>query len=231
MLSINKLSDIVPYSEAWFTARLGKMTSSKIHCICGAKGIGDGGMTYIRNKASEVITGVSTEKNITTEAILFGIENEPKSIKHWKIANNIYRVTEDVHIIHNNLFASTPDALAFLDEKLMFAENETLLNCCTVESKSYMTPSEHMKHIECKTPEDIKAINPQLFWQVVSQVYFADVMRGFAIFFNPLFPEGNYYRASQVLFKRVDMQKDFTLLKDRINEATELYNNILNLAK
>lgn len=231
MLPISKLSDIIPYSDAWFNARLGKMTSSKIHCLCSTKGIGDGGMTYIRNKASEIITGVSTEKNITTEAILFGIENEPKSIKYWKIKNNIYRVTEDVHIVHSDLFASTPDALAFLDEKLMFAENDTMLNCCTVESKSYMTPSEHMKHIECKTPEDIKAINPQLYWQCVSQVYFADVMRGYAIFFHPDFPEDNYYKASQVLFKRVDMQKDFTLLKERIAEATELYNNILNKGK
>jgi len=231
MLAVNKLSDIEPYSKKWFDDRLGRMTSSRIYCICSPNGIGEGGMTYIRNKASERITGVSTDKNIITEATDFGIKNEPLSIKHWKIKNNVFRITEDVHIVHDDIFASTPDALAFFDEKLLWTEDEQYLNCCTVESKSYITPSEHMKHIDCETPEDIKKINPQLYWQVISQIYWADVMKGYAIFFNPTFPENNYYHSGQVEFRRVNLKKDFDLFKDRTNEAREIYNNILNKKK
>jgi len=67
MLNVNKVSQIEPYSPEWFSNRLGKLTSSSIACLCAPKGIGTGGMTYIRNKVSEVITGISTEKNNTSE--------------------------------------------------------------------------------------------------------------------------------------------------------------------
>ena len=63
MLDVNKISTIVPYSAEWFNHRLGMMTSSPISCICTPKGIGKGGLTYIRNKVYEKLTGKTTERN------------------------------------------------------------------------------------------------------------------------------------------------------------------------
>jgi len=222
MLSLDKISTLVPYSEDWFKHRLGYMTGSRISVLCAPKGIGVGGMTYIRNKVSEAITGVSTERNITNEGILFGIENEPKSLKEWQEANNIPMLITNKHIVFDDRYSVTPDALAIRDEKLIYTSNGEL-NCETVESKSYITPSVHMAHVQCKTPDDIKALNPELFWQVVSQVYWTNVLKGWAIFFNPNFPLGSPYRRSAVEFRKVNMIADFKIFEQRTNEGKTLF--------
>jgi len=231
MLLLSKISTIVPYSPEWFEHRKGYMTGSLISCICSPKGIGDGGYTYIRNKVSEIITGVSTEKNITTEATLWGIEHEPASLREWQRRNNVPMILTDKHIVYNNRYSVTPDGLAIRDEKLIYIKDGTELNCETVESKSYMTPAEHMKHIECNTPEDIKDVNPKLFWQCVSQVYWSGVLKGHATFFHPNFPEDSVYRQSSVEFRRINMKKDFDLFEARTKEAEEIFEQKLNYRK
>lgn len=232
MLSLSKISEISPYSPEWFNNRLGKMTSSSIACLCSPKGIGKGGMTYIRNKVAEVITGKSTERNITTEAILWGIENEPKAINYWRsVTPGVHRVITDTHIVFNERFSSTPDALVMMNEKLVFSQDGNFLNCETLESKSYMTPANHMAHVECKAPADIKDLNPDLFWQCISQIYWADVLRGRAIFFHPDFPVDSPYRLGEVVFRKVDLMPDFHLFKQRMDEATKIFDNILNFKK
>lgn len=232
MLPLNRISQISPYSPEWFSNRLGKMTSSQIACICSPKGIGKGGLTYIRNKVYEVITGKTTERNITTEATIWGIENEPKAIDYWKSKTpNCFRKLTDQHIVYNERFSSTPDALVMMNEKLIFSEDGEFLNCETLESKSYMTPSVHMAHVECQTAKEIKELNPDLFWQVLSQMYWADCLRGNAIFFHPHFPEESPYRLGHVVFKRIELRDEFQLFKDRTDEATELFNKFLNYRK
>lgn len=242
MLPLSRISQIVPYSKEWYANRLAKMTSSPISCICAPKGIGEGGLTYIRNKVSEAITGKSTERNITTEAILWGIENEPKAIAYWKQSKNkqheldptkefVYRHLTDQHIVFNEYFSSTPDALIMMNEKLVFSEDGEFLNCETLESKSYMTPSVHMAHVECQTAKELKALNPKIFWQIISQISWAGVTRGRAIFFHPDFPETSPYRLGEVLFRKVDLVEDFKFFQDRTDEAVTLFNKFLNYKK
>lgn len=231
MLLLSKISNLSPYSEYWFQHRLGYMTGSRISCICAPKGIGAGGMTYIRNKVSEVITGVSTERNITTEAILFGITNEPIALKEWQEREGIPLLLTDKHIIFDERYSVTPDALAIRDEKLIYVKDGTELNCETVESKSYMTPSVHMAHVECNTPEDIKSINPELFWQVISQLYWANVLKGNAIFFNPTFPKESPYRLGHVEFRRINLTADIEWFKMKTKEAKAIFEQKLNFKK
>lgn len=231
MLLLSKISNLTPYSEDWFNHRLAMMTGSRISCICAPKGIGVGGMTYIRNKVSEAITGVSTERNITTDGIIWGIENEPKALKEWQETNKITMIITNKHIVFDERYSVTPDGLAIMNEKLMYINNDTELNCETVESKSYMTPSVHMAHVECKTPDDIKVLNPELFWQCVSQIYWAGVLKGHAIFFHPNFPIGSPYRLGHVEFRKVTMQNDFKFFADRTAEAKQIFEAKLNYKK
>jgi len=232
MLPLSRISEISPYSPDWFNNRLGKMTSSQIACLCAPKGIGKGGLTYIRNKVSEVITGKSTEKNITNEAILWGIENEPKAIAYWRsVTPGVHRMITDTHIVYNERFSSTPDALVMMNEKLVFTEDGQFLNCETLESKSYMTPSIHMSHVECQTAQDIKDLNPDLFYQCVSQMFWTDSLRGRAIFFHPDFPEGSPYRLGEVIFKKVDLIEEFKFFEKRMAEAEVLFDKFLNYKK
>lgn len=223
MFNVNKLSNIVPYSDEWFTARLGYMTGSKISCLMGIKGIGDGGMTYIRNKVYEKLTGKSTEKNITTEGIMWGVENEPKAVKYFQEVHKIPLIMTDKHIIHDDLYSVTPDGLLIRDLKFVNTEKGEY-NCETLESKSYFTPSIHMEHVECKTPKDIYEINKPLYWQVISQMFFADALRGNAIFFHPDFSEKSKYRLGHVLFKKIDLLQDFKFFGARLEEARTIYN-------
>lgn len=245
MLPLSRISEISPYSPEWFANRLGKMTSSSIACLCTPKGIGKGGLTYIRNKVSEVITGKSTERNVTNEAILWGIENEPKALQYWRSVKEkeyeaapdkskvekVHRMITDTHIVYNERFSSTPDALVMMNEKLVFTEDEQFLNCETLESKSYMTPSIHMAHVECNYASEIKELNPDLYWQVISQIYWADVTRGRAIFFHPDFPEESPYRLSEILFKKTELLEDFKFFGKRMDEATVLFDKFLNYKK
>lgn len=234
MLDVNKISTIVPYSKEWFAHRLGMMTSSPISCICTPKGIGKGGLTYIRNKVFEKLTGKTTEKNITTEGTLWGVENEPKAIKYWRDKTpTCFRHLTDQHIIYNERFSSTPDALVMMNKDCVFVTKDGIeyLNCETLESKSYMTPSIHMAHVECETAQDIKELNPDLFWQVLSQMYWADVLRGRAIFFHPDFKDDSDYKMGEVIFKKVDLLPEWNLFKQRTEEATKLFDKFLNYRK
>lgn len=228
MLALSKISKISPYSDAWFNARLAMLTSSKISCICAPEGIGRGGMTYIRNKVSEAITGKSTEKNITTEGTQWGIDNEPIAIKYFQQKKNIPAIITDKHIVFDERYSSTPDGLLIMNEKFSMTGNEEFLNCETLESKSYMTPSVHMQHVECQTPLEIKKINADLYWQVISQMAWADVLRGNAIFFHPDFPETSNYRLGHVVFKKIDLMPDFKFFAARTAEAKQIFNDKIN---
>lgn len=230
MLNINKISVLVPYSTEWFSHRLGYMTGSRIHCICGLKGIGDGGMTYIRNKVYEKITGKSSERNINTEATIHGTFNEPFSLQEYQRNHDIPMIITDKHIVYDSIFSVTPDGLLIRD--LKFIDNEKgEYNCETIESKSFMTPSTHMQHVECKTPYDIKTINSPLYWQVISQMYFCNVLRGNAIFFHPDFPETSKYRSGHVQFRKVEMKTEFDFFAGRLEEARTIYNSKLEFSK
>lgn len=230
MFNIKKLSNIVPYSETWFQARLGYMTGSKISCLMAPKGIGDGGYTYIRNKVYEKITGRSTEKNINTEATIWGVNNEPVAVKEFQDVYQIPLILTDKHIVHDDLYSVTPDGLLIRDLKFVNNDNGEY-NCETLESKSYMTPSVHMAHVECKTPEDIKSLNSSLYWQVISQMHMADTLRGNAIFFHPDFPVTSKYRLGHVLFKKIDLRPDFIFFAGRLEEARKIYNQKLQFSQ
>lgn len=227
MLDLKKISGIIPYSTEWYGARLGKMTSSKISCICGVKGIGDGGMTYIRSKASEKITRISTEKNIITEDIMFGIENEPKSILNYKekYAGNAIAIVQHKHIIFSDYFSSTPDFLVI---------NKDLgdtYDCETGETKSYPNQSKHLQHCEADTPIKLKQINPEAYWQVIHQMYCAEVVVGNITFFNPLYPIGSEVRSHRIVFKKIELLSDFKLLKERMDLAVSIYDEYYNKYK
>lgn len=234
MLQLSKISIHKPYTDQWFAARLGMLTSSKISCLCGERGIGEGGMTYIRNKVYEKITGKTSEKDVMTEATTWGNLNEPIAIKEYQQVYEVPSIITDKHIIYDDLYSSTPDGLLFMDAKFSMSADQLTLNCETLESKSYMTPSVHMAHVECVTPADIKALNKPLYFQVLSQMLFADVTRGNACFFHPDFPKTSKYRLGRVHFSKldhVDVRKDMGLLKERIELARTIFNQKLQYSK
>lgn len=217
MLDIKRISHCVPYSDEWWADRVGKMTSSQIFKICGERGIGKGGMTFIRNKVHEKLTGKLIDKQFDTEATAFGVQNEPLSIKNYAIKYNAPIILVSKHIIYNELFTSTPDFLVINKD---FGDN---YDCETGETKSY--PTRHLEMCECDTPEKIKDANVELFWQVISQMMFANVIVGNATFYNPEFAKTKALQ-HRVVFRKLELVKHFRLLSERMKEATEIYNDL-----
>jgi len=233
MLPVSRISLIEPYTKEWFKNRFGKITSSLVSCLCPPKGIGDGGLTYIRNKVHEEITGQPSDRNIETEGTLWGMTYEPMAIQYWRsVTPQCVKHLPHQHIVFGERFASTPDDLVFMDEKLIFGNDpitkEETLNCETLEAKCYMTPAVHMEHVECKTPEQLKKINPKVYWQVISQIEWANVMRGRAIFFHPHYKDGHPYKMGEVIFKKTELREEFKFFNTRMQEAETLFNKFLN---
>lgn len=225
MLKLSNISPFTPYSTEWLTHRLGKMTGSKISCIMGAKGIGEGGMTYIRSKVGELISGKSSEKPITTEDTIWGVDNEPKSLEYFSKSNNNTIILSDKHLMINDNYSVTPDGLLIVRQLVGEWEVET------VETKSFKTYATHIEHCECHTAADIKKVNPSLYWQVLMQMKGADCLRGHAIFYHPDFPEDSRLRQGHVLFKRHELQADFKLMNERFEEARNIFNTKYNYLK
>lgn len=236
MLPISRISDIEPYTKGWFKGRLGKITSSPVSCLCAPKGIGDGGYTYIRNKVHEEITGQPSDRNIETEGTLWGITYEPMAIDYWrKNTPSCIKHLPHQHIVFGERFASTPDDLVFMNEKLLFGTDpvtgEETLNCETLEAKCYMTPSVHMAHVECQTPAELKALNPKVYWQTISQIEWANVTRGRAVFFHPHYKDGHPYKMGEVIFKKTELIEEFKFFNTRMAEAEKLFDKFLNYRK
>lgn len=233
MLLLDKISTITPYSLEWFLHRRGVMTGSMISPLCASEGIGVGAMTYIRNKVYEKLTEKTTEKNIVTEDTIWGIDNEPIAMDEWKAKEGFFDVVTDKHIIFNKYYSVTPDGLAIRTEKGMYIKNGTELVCESAEIKCFPTPSKHMAHVECETPEDIYKLNKPLFWQVISQVSWCGIRYGHAIFFHPDFDENSPYRLSSVKFDYADpnLIPYFKLFNTRTRQAELIYEEKLNYKK
>jgi len=226
MLNLNKISSIIPYSDEFWASRTGRMTGCRISCLMGKEGIGVGGMTYIRSKVGEKISGKTSEVNITTEGTNWGVVNEPISIKYFQQVYDIPVIITDKHLIEDENYAVTPDGLIILRD---LGDN---YDCETLESKSYPTYATHIEHCECNNAKDIKLINKQLYWQVIMQMYVADTLKGNAIFFHPDFPESSKLRMHRVVFNKIELVEDFKLFKNRLAEAKTIfqtkYNNLKN---
>lgn len=225
MLKLDKISSIIPYSTEFWVSRLGRMTGCRINCLMGERGIGEGGMTYIRSKVCEKISGKASEQNITTEGTQWGVINEPLSIKYFQQKYEIPVIVTDKHLVENDHYAVTPDGLIILRD---FGDN---YDCETLESKSYPTYATHMEHCECQTAQDIKRINKQLYWQVIMQMYVADTLKGNAIFFHPDFPESSPLRMHRVVFKKTELVEDFKIFKARLEEAKSIFESKYNKFK
>lgn len=226
MLKIEKISSIIPYTQEWWDARIGTMTGSKISPLLAPEGIGVGGTNYIRSKVGEKISGVSSERNITTEGTQWGVINEPIAVKEFQEEYEIPVLITDKHLVESEYYAVTPDGLLILRD---FGDS---YDCETLESKSYQTYATHIQHCECTKPLEIKKINPQLFWQVIMQMYVADTIKGNAIFFHPDFPKSSKLRLHRVEFRKIELVPEFKLFKERLAEAErifkEKYNHFLN---
>src|SRR5690242_15367781 len=92
MLNKDWISNVEAYSEEWRLMRLGKFTSSKIHCLMTKKPLTEDSISYINQKVGELLTGQATtskDDQIDTEDTAWGVVNEPIAMREFARVKNI----------------------------------------------------------------------------------------------------------------------------------------------
>lgn len=214
MLKTAHISNIQIYTEDWDRARCGRGTSSNISNIMGDKFNTTDCVSYVYQKAGELITGKSTtvqDDVIEDENTAWGRENEDAAIRKFGQIKGIeYLVTQKLIMNPDSCFSSTPDAIWVHGASVLKADE---YHVSTLEVKC---PRKYPRFIplwECKTPAALKKFSKKYYWQVIDQMDNCDSGLGYFACFHPLFPPET--NMSIIEFKKIDLWDDFTLLKQR----------------
>jgi len=222
MLLKSSISQIVIHSDDWFAGRLAKFTSSEWHFLMGAKGLGDTGLKYIYRKVGEELTGMPCRKEISTEATEHGHLYEPENLLKFGQKMSIdFLVTQKLIVPINSRFGSTPDAIIVLNESV----DKLSYNVSTVEAKCPSSYDAYITLWKCKTPDDVKRVDPKYYWQVLHQMMVCDCLKGYLSIYHPFFKAG---QLNIIEFKKIDLIQDFKLMSERGKLAVEIFESTRN---
>lgn len=224
MLKKDRISKIEMLSDEWRVARLGNFTSSEIHKLMGDKEFSTGAMSYIYTKVGEELAGVSAIQDINfdmeTDSMRWGKLHEETAVRIFGKQKGLdYLIVQQLIVVPDTRFGSTPDALIVHNESI----DGTAFNVSTVEVKCFPTFTSYIPLLLCNTPQEIKAQNNHLYWQVLDQMDNCDCLIGYSACYHPSFKAGNF---KSVEFKKVDLYKDINLLKERKRLAVEKFDEV-----
>lgn len=226
MLKKNNISAVRMYSDEWRQNRLAKFTSSEISRLFGG-----GFMRYIREKVGEELTGKSANGEIDTEATRWGAFHEAEALqKFGKQMQLDFLVTQQLVYDPASRFGCTPDGLIVLRESPDGTEYEVE----TVEVKCPPTFANYIELFECETPMDLKAANPQYYWQCLDQMENCESIRHHFIAYHPDFKRGNMkilsfasnYDVVTLKGKEFPVYKDLKLLREKKQLAEQKFDEI-----
>lgn len=211
-------------SELWRQVRLNLFTSSQIHNLCAVKGFGKDGANYIRTRVFEAIARIPADAEINTMSTVHGLVEEGFGIKGYinKRGINPKQVVMQKFIHGDNpLFGCTPDGIYCMNE----STDGMSWNVEVWETKAYQA-KKHMEMLELSTPAELKAANPDMFWQICDQMLNVDCLDGKGIFFHPAMSidEGGLH---VIDFRKRDLVPELKFLKQRKAEAIEEFNRLI----
>lgn len=230
MLLKSKICQMPPHSTAWFNARIGRLTGSRLGLFCAPKGIGDAGMTYIKRKVVERIREVNLDIPLDTFATEWGRINEPIGLKEFKIwleaklGHKIIWIRPSV-IEQDELYSVTPDGCVIINEKLITDSNDTGYFVEPIELKALQIDG-HLTLLRCQTPADLKKEYPIYYWQMISQIEFTGALKGYFVAFHPDFSGG--MRLHVIEFRKALMTEEFKFFNTRLEQTRIIYKNELD---
>ena len=205
------------HSPEWQLSRLGKFTASMAHCFMGERGIGDGGITYVRSRIGEELTGISSMKEVDTDAMRWGLMHEPFAIQEFgKLKGVDFLVTQKLIADTSTRFGATPDCMWVKKE----SEDKLKYDVCTGEVKCYPTYANHIACALCETPQQIKKEDKQAYWQVIMQMDECDCLVGYLVYYHPDFKAGSL---RVIEFRKIELIAEFKLLKERQKQLLEMF--------
>jgi hypothetical protein len=219
------------YRKAWKLARLGKFTSSRISVLCGERGIGDGGMSYILERVGEELCGYSSDPEIDTDATRHGAKYESEAL--WKFKNEMgceFIVTQQFITVPGSRFGSTPDGIILVRESLDGSEYEAK----TIECKCFPSFRAYIGLALCNTPKDVKDYDRKIYFQVLDQLDATQSNEGYLVAYHPDFKMGNlnivHFVANEPVVvsgkKTYPIHEDLKLLRERKATGLKLFYEI-----
>lgn len=220
MLLKSNITSIESLSDEWFNMRLAKFTSSRKYLLMGEKGISQQGISYIRSRVGEQLTGITSDKDIDNDSTRWGSLYEPDATRKFgEIMKLNFLVTQKLIHKPGTRFSSTPDALWVKSESI----DKLSYQVSTLEVKCFPTYDSYIEVACCSNPAELKKVRPDIYWQVLDQMDKCDCLKGYAGFFHPLFKIGNY---RLIEFNKIELAKDFKLLHDRDDLAVKIFDEI-----
>ncbi len=228
MLHKNHICQVEVYTDQWFRIRLGRFTSSRIHCLMGEEPFSKGAMTYIYHKVGEVLTGQTTAEDevIEDENTAWGNQYEPEAVNQFGVKMNLqFLAVQKLILAEESQFSSTPDAIWIKG----ICKNQDEYNVRTVEVKCPRKYHKFIPYYLCETPHHVKKLNPVYFWQVLDQMMNCGSAVGYLAFYHPLFPKDRNMRIIE--FNKMDLWDEFKLLQERKKLAVEKFNEVIQTFK
>jgi len=190
-------------SAEWHALRLGKITASEVHKICGARGFGQTGETYVDVCFAEILTGI-TEEIPDNDYMYHGRKYEPVAREFYELASGLK--FKEVGFIEHPDFkncGASPDGVNF-EKKI------------GLEIKCPKTQTSHSKHLLIKNQQDLKKVKKDYYWQVMFSMLLSGFEHWKFISYHPYFNHIKDLRlhAVNIYYN----QKDIDLLCERIAE-------------
>lgn len=219
MLLKKNITQIEMGSNEWAAERLGKFTASKINLLMDEKDIGKGGLSYIRSRLGEELSGVSSDSGIETDAMRHGLKYEVNALQEFQKLKNI-----PPHLIRTQKlirdaetrFSCTPDGIWIKS----INEADTAYEVSTIETKCYGY-EKHIECCECSTPAEIKKVDKAGYWQTIDQMLQCDALFGYLSYYHPLFDIGGF---RVIEFRQSLLTTELKLLKQRKEQALNIFN-------
>ncbi len=208
-------------SPEWYTARLGVFTSSEIYRLMTKpklKGevLSEGAKTYILEKVAEKLTGIDrysyslsafNEEVFITQAMQWGIDNEPLAKKHLARLNN-WTIEETTFIKVDSLnYGGSGDG--------WIREINGALEVKCLNTVNHLS--------EIRDSQDVKSNLPKRFWQVLSDAYLRECDVAVLAWFEPRIPNDFGLFTKQFNVEQADVNE----MMEKIRLANEYFNEQL----
>lgn len=196
--------------------RLGKFTGSEIHKLMGARGFGKTGETYITEKAAEFLTGEPIKPEFTAASTQWGIDHEFEAKMYFESATGA-KIFE-TGTIENKYICGTPDGI--IEDYHKNSKQES----CGFEIKCPYNSGNHLKNFLMQNANDLLVLRPEYYWQIIAYMWLAGFSKWKFCSYDPRFKE-----EKRMLILNIDLiPEHLELLKNRVVEATLIYNNIIS---
>lgn len=189
-------------SEAWDQIRCGRFTSSEMHkllaptkrdmteqelkdrpkkgpgsgvkLIYSDEGLSDTALTYIKQKVAETLTG-HIKSAPYAQALGYGIELEAEAVE-WFVKITGFQCEEIGFCVYTDHAGGSPDR--------DIPEQDAIL-----EIKCPFHSENQVDYILLTDHHDLKRMHPEYYWQIQSNILFANRKKGWFASFDPRFKE------------------------------------------